>query len=103
MEWWYHVAPVVMVRRFGVVKPYVIDPSLFNEPVPVERWYNIQTSHEGASIDRTYFTPQYQFSPGVDPTPQNRYLRENTQDMNQVMKRYKRAQRERERLRTVAQ
>lgn len=103
VQWWYHVAPVVMVRRFGVVRPYVIDPSLFNEPVPVERWYNIQTSHDGARIDQTYFTPQFQFTPGVKRTPQNRYLRENNQDMNSVMKRYRRAQHEREQLRNPDQ
>ena len=63
VHWGYHVAPVVMIRRFGISRPYVIDPSLFTEPVPVARWYHAQTSHAGARVKSRYFTSQHQFWP----------------------------------------
>ncbi len=38
-EWVYHVAPVMSVQQAnGQVVPMVIDPSLFNRPVPVKEW-----------------------------------------------------------------
>jgi hypothetical protein len=43
-SWWFHVAPVVQVTTEDSLdpQPYVIDPSLFGEPVPAERWLAVQ-------------------------------------------------------------
>lgn len=51
VEWGYHVAPILRVREPG--KPqkwYVIDPSLFNEPVTIARWENAQKKGPGSPM-----------------------------------------------------
>jgi hypothetical protein len=43
VSWGYHVAPTVRVRDpDGVVRDVVLDPSLFDRPVPVEEWRDAQ-------------------------------------------------------------
>lgn len=63
VEWWYHVAPVVNVRVDGQLKAYVIDPSIFDRPVPAEEWYHIQTKHQLGRTDATYYTPRFNIGP----------------------------------------
>jgi len=46
VEWWYHVAPIVKVKKGDEELVYVVDPSLFDKPVPAEEWYKIQTKHQ---------------------------------------------------------
>ena len=37
--WWgYHVAPIVLVNEGQKINPYVLDPSLFGEPVSLTKW-----------------------------------------------------------------
>ncbi len=64
VEWWYHVAPIVMVRKNGQNVPFVFDPSIFQRPVPVAEWTGIQTRHPGGRADRTYETSRYEYTPG---------------------------------------
>jgi hypothetical protein len=59
VEWWYHVAPIVMVNTGETTEPYVFDPSIFDRPVPVQQWFDIQTSKP----DRTYYTHRYSYVP----------------------------------------
>ncbi|MBI2519147.1 MAG: hypothetical protein HYV97_01965 [Bdellovibrio sp.] len=61
--WWYHVAPVVLVKVNDRHVPYIIDPSIFNRAVPLEEWYNIQTRHTNARRDRVYFTNRFGYTP----------------------------------------
>jgi hypothetical protein len=46
VDWIYHVAPVVTVSGLG---PYVLDPSLFSQPVKEEQWTSVQ-KNEGKSV-----------------------------------------------------
>ena len=43
VSWRYHVAPVVLVKINDEIKPYIIDPALFNKAVPYEEWRNLIT------------------------------------------------------------
>jgi len=39
VNWWYHVAPLVTVKvAGGGYEKYVIDPSMFSEPVSIDTW-----------------------------------------------------------------
>jgi hypothetical protein len=59
VEWWYHVAPVVRVNVNGLVLLYVIDPSMFTEPVPLLNWLFAQENTTcGVSADLTSFSIQ---------------------------------------------
>lgn len=40
--WWYHVAPLVSVYEGGVINKYVMDPSMFEEPVTIGEWTGAQ-------------------------------------------------------------
>jgi len=42
VQWGWHVAPTLQVNVGGVGETYVLDPSLFDEPVPQVMWKNIQ-------------------------------------------------------------
>ena len=57
VEWTWHVAPTVCVRRYWCrTATYVIDPSLFSGPVPVATWQaaqggpNTTLTHTSASL-----------------------------------------------------
>lgn len=43
-SWWFHVAPVLQVTApdSSVLQPYAVDPSVFDEPVPAETWFEAQ-------------------------------------------------------------
>lgn len=40
VSWRYHVAPVILVKQPEGIKPYIIDPALFDHAVPYEQWKN---------------------------------------------------------------
>ena len=51
-QWWYHVAPVVVVRRLvGDAQEMVLDLILFTRPVPVEEW--LSALHDTPTLVRT--------------------------------------------------
>ena len=64
--WWYHVAPLVTVKTdLGPIK-YVIDPSMFDEPVSIAVWTAAQENHGcAASANFGY----YEITPGKIYTP----------------------------------
>jgi len=50
VQWGYHVAPILNVTQpDGTAKPYVIDPAMFNQPVPVATWADAQHDSEAQS------------------------------------------------------
>jgi uncharacterized Zn-binding protein involved in type VI secretion len=60
VSWGYHVAPTVPVQQpDGSVRDMVIDPSMFDRPVPVEEWRNAQ--HDTPTVVQT--------APGEPPIP----------------------------------
>jgi len=38
ISWAHHVAPILLVNKDGVTKPYIFDPSVFDEAVPLSDW-----------------------------------------------------------------
>ena len=60
-EWKYHVAPIINVQIEQQVKPYVIDPSLFEEPAPLDEWRKsmkreIGVPYEIGILPKEYYT-----------------------------------------------
>lgn len=88
VEWWYHVAPVVMVRQGEQEVLMVFDPSIFDRPVPVDQWVEIQTRHEGSRVDRVYNTNRFTYTPGSGTTSED-WLDSDLDDMNETMSRYR--------------
>jgi hypothetical protein len=60
VEWRYHVAPILVVRGPGSdTREVVLDPLLFDRPVPVEEWRS--ALHDTPTLIRT--------APGEPPLP----------------------------------
>ena len=52
VQWAYHVAPILVVREpDGGVREMILDPLLFDRPVPVEEWRN--ALHDTPTLVRT--------------------------------------------------
>jgi hypothetical protein len=66
VQWYWHVAPTLQVDIGGTAQIYVIDPSLFNEAVPLATWKGIQ-GNPSATLTHTSAT-QYGLGGGTDPT-----------------------------------
>lgn len=62
VDWKYHVAPVVLVKKGREVVPFVLDPSLEKKAVPVLEWKKTMTRHEPEMKVNLKFTPAAQFS-----------------------------------------
>ncbi|MBS0470063.1 MAG: hypothetical protein JSR60_03245 [Proteobacteria bacterium] len=64
--WYYHVAPTVQVASSsGSEKLYVLDPSMFDEPVTDQVWMAAM-NNPNAAVKRTPWT-QYNLGGGEDP------------------------------------
>lgn len=66
VDWRYHVAPTVPVTQpDGSVRDMVMDPSMFDKPVPVEEW--VKAQNDPTSIVRkTDSTPYFTTPTGAD-------------------------------------
>lgn len=87
VEWRYHVAPVVKVRRGNQDVLMVFDPSIFPRPVPVEEWVAIQTTQAGTRLDKVYNTRRFVYAPEMDgaDTRITEWQETDVADMNRVM------------------
>lgn len=68
--WGYHVAPMVTILKDGLLVDYVIDPSLFNEPVRKEVWMNKLESY----LMNSYSPRLILYEPGVDVGAINKHI-----------------------------
>jgi hypothetical protein len=67
VPWGWHVAPIVAVDLGNGPQPYVIDPSIFTEPVPQAVWVSVQ-GDPNATQQVTDWTVYASWYP-VDPYP----------------------------------
>jgi hypothetical protein len=88
VEWWYHVAPIVVVKKGQEEIVYVIDPSIFNKPVPAEEWFAMQTQHPGGKKGKTYETPRFNYTPSNATSEMAEYSEGDIKDMNATLKNY---------------
>jgi Glutaminase len=64
--WWYHVAPLIRVKVNTKTYCYVIDPSMFNQPVPLSTWLAAQ---ENTSCSTSALVSTYSIQPSDAYTP----------------------------------
>ncbi len=95
VEWWYHVAPFVAVKKEGKTILYVIDPSLFKKPVTIDEWVKLQTSHKNGKIDEIYHTKRYNYLPGAKKEELDSYQSQDITDTKQTLQSYLQIQLER--------
>jgi hypothetical protein len=57
-DWAFHVAPIVSVRNAdGSSSPVVLDPSLFDHPVPISTWSRRLEDRRNCSLDTIVTAP----------------------------------------------
>jgi len=70
INWWYHVAPLVKVKinfgAFSLTRAYVIDPSMFNQPVLLSTWLAAQ---ENPACSNNAHVSMYSIQPSSAYTP----------------------------------
>lgn len=59
ITWGFHVAPFFLVDDGKVKRPWVIDPSLFYEPVTLDAWLNKLTEHPTSELKEVFLTNRY--------------------------------------------
>ncbi len=90
VEWRYHVAPMLVVKeRENSYKIYIIDPSIFDKPVPVEEWQKIQTKHFSGRMEKNYYTKRFYYSTNsLKDDDRQTYLQENVDDTKVSLKKF---------------
>ncbi|RPJ78261.1 MAG: hypothetical protein EHM20_04330 [Alphaproteobacteria bacterium] len=88
VNWGYHVAPVVMVKKGNKTIPYVIDPSLFNKPVPQAEWKAKMLTKSKASMSREYYTKRFAYDPSERESDLTDYPEETVDDMVKTNQNY---------------
>jgi hypothetical protein len=79
VTWWFHVAPIVLVKVNGINYYYVIDPGMFNAPVSLTTWLQAQAN---TSCNAKALVTKYSIQPSTAYTPANYNLGTYTTDAN---------------------
>ena len=88
VNWWYHVAPVLLVRIGKVDHVYVIDPSIAKKAIPVSEWVAMQTGHRGGHSKETYQTKPFVYQPYNKNEDLHDYKAEDIQAMKSTLESY---------------
>ena len=63
VDWGFHVAPVIVIDDGEKRGVWVLDPSLFSEPVPIEGWLALLMQNPRAKLDDVFLTNRFVFHP----------------------------------------
>jgi hypothetical protein len=85
LPWRYHVAPVVMVEINGKAVPYILDPALFQTPVPYLEWLAKLTKSPRSTAMDKFFTNRFAYDPTYKNSKLTQYDPEQLQDMENVL------------------
>lgn len=84
MGFTYHVAPLLWVKAGKAVLLEVLDPSLFDKPVPYETWKAKLLAKPKAKLTEAFFTTRFVYVPEERKTTGDDYSEESLRDMNQT-------------------
>lgn len=80
----YHVAPVLWVKAGKAVRLEVLDPALFEKPVPYETWKAKLLAKPKAKAAEAFFTTRFVYTPEERKATGDDYSEESLRDMNQT-------------------
>lgn len=90
LRWQYHVAPVLMVKTREGNVPYIFDPSLFSEPVPVETWKKLILKHPKSKLATLSFSDRFSFHPDQIFAQRSFYNEEDLELARDINRNYRR-------------
>jgi hypothetical protein len=116
-NWWYHVAPTVKVRLANKTEEdWVIDPSILNDPKPINNWATLQTTAKcedttstkdggsSGSSECTYrITERFTYTPSALSDSPTDWLEADSENADATMKQYLKIAREREERRSKSE
>lgn len=88
-SWGYHVASIVFVKKDNKLIPTILDPSLFNEPVPYDQWRAAIAKNTQTIITHEYFTNRFSYDFPDRLGELKKYNKEDLIDMELANKRNK--------------
>lgn len=97
VQWSFHVAPFLIVDTGQQRQIWVIDPSLFYEPVTLRAWLDALTVHPKAKLQDVYFTSPFVYNHSARRKKLSDFDPEDLKKARRLMKRYRKRQTERER------
>ena len=86
----YHVAPLLWVKVGKAVLLEVLDPSLFEKPVPYEAWKAKLLAKPKAKLTEAFFTTRFVYTPEERKTTGDDYAEETLRDMNETNRHFAR-------------
>lgn len=95
VEWWYHVAPLVAIKKENKIEMFVIDPSLTKKPISVEDWVKLQISHPAGKKDELYHTERFIYTPSKKSGQLTDYQKQDLADTQTTLQTYLEAQKAR--------
>lgn len=95
VTWGFHVAPVIEVDDGKEKHLWVIDPSLFYEPVSLEAWLKSLTSHPKSQLNEVFLTSRFIYHPNHRDRVLNDYRSEDVKSAETIMKKYLKRDQER--------
>ena len=91
IPWNYRDATVIIVKPKGqeMALPYIIDPTLFDKPVPYNAWKDLLIIKVNSSIMHEYFTNRFAYDPNDRLNDLTSYDEESISDMNKTNIKFK--------------
>ncbi|MCO5401582.1 protein-glutamine glutaminase family protein [Ralstonia soli] len=83
---WFHVAPVVLVRRGSENVPYILDPSLFSKPVPHTVWKEKLLAKPKSKLKQEYYTNRFAYTPDDKNAKLDDYQEDALNDMDRGLR-----------------
>ncbi len=88
VSWGFHVAPFFILDNGHGRHIWVIDPSLFYEPEPIEKWLTELTSGVKSELKEVFLTSRFIYHPDRRSKRLTDYNPKDVEDMKRVMKKY---------------
>ena len=95
VEWWFHVVPLVAVKKGDKIVLSVIDPSIASSPLTIEDWVAKQTSHPKGKAEALYRTERFNYLPSDKMQKLDNYRVKDIEHTTQTLNSYLVLQKER--------
>ncbi len=95
VEWWFHVVPLVAVKKGDKIVLSVIDPSIASSPLTIEEWVAKQTSHPKGKEWALYRTERFNYLPSDKMQKLDNYRVKDIEHTTQTLNSYLVLQKER--------
>jgi hypothetical protein len=80
--WTYHVAPMILVKNGEVVIPYIFDPSMFHQAIPLSEWKKGLGRSTRSAFLEEYYTNRFSYDLNDKDKVYDKYSEASIKSMN---------------------